>query len=94
MMDMQLCVLSDSELKQFDPSQYLEDYSLTEGGSYDVYFNLCDGSDNLQEDYDGIHIVRALEELQLPFPGANNRFYDPSREAMQQVAEANGIGFA
>jgi D-alanine-D-alanine ligase-like ATP-grasp enzyme len=110
MADMQICVLSDSELKEFDPSQYLKDYSwnifiprrpvvdfivaLSEGGSYDVYFNLCDGSDSPDEDYDGIDVVRALEELQLPFTGANIRFYDPSREAMQQVAEANGIGFA
>ena len=104
MADIQLCVLSDSELKEFDPSQYLKEYSwniftlrrpvidfivaLTEGGSYDVYFNLCDGADDPQVDYDGIDIVRALEEVQLPFTGANSRFYDPFREAMQKVAEA------
>ena len=107
---MQICVLSDSELKEFDPSQYLEDYSwelfipqepviefiraIDDNGDYDVYFNLCDGADDPQEDYDGIDLVRALEKLQLPFTGANNRFYDPSREEMQQIAEANGIGFA
>ena len=110
MADMQLCVLSDSELKEFDPSQYLDEYSwdifipqkpvtefiraLDEDGVYDVYFNLCDGADKPQEDYDGIDIVRALEDLQLPFTGAKSHFYDPSREEMQSVAEANGIGFA
>lgn len=110
MTDIQICVLSDSELKEFDPSQYLEDYSwnifipqkpviesiraIDNAGDYDVYFNLCDGADNPREDYDGIDIVRALEKLQLPFTGANSRFYDPSRGEMQSVAETNGIGFA
>lgn len=110
MTDMRLCVLSDSELKEFDPSQYLEDYAwdifipqkpvidsirlISEEGNYDVYFNLCDGADKPQEGYDGIDVVRALEELHLSFTGANSRFYDPSREEMQKVAEANGVGFA
>ena len=110
MTDIKLCVLSDSELKEFDPSQYLEDYSwdifipqkpviefiraIDDDGEYDVYFNLCDGADDPQEGYDGIDLVRAFEELQLPFTGADNRFYDPSREEMQKVAEAHGIGFA
>ena len=110
MTDMQICVLSDSDLKEFDPSQYINAYSwdifipqrpvtefiqrLDENGDYDVYFNLCDGSDKPWEEYDGIDIVRALEHLRLPFTGANSYFYDPSREEMQVVAEANGIGFA
>src|SRR5262245_6026275 len=103
MTDMQICVLSDSELKEFDPSQYINAYSwdifipqrpvtefirrLDETGDYDVYFNLCDGSGNPRESYDGIDVVCALEDLQLPFTGANRHFYDPSREEMQQVAE-------
>ncbi|HXQ32481.1 MAG TPA: hypothetical protein VN843_00530 [Anaerolineales bacterium] len=106
---MKVCVLSDSELKEFDPSQYLIAYSwdvfipqrpvvdfvraLAKDGDYDVYFNLCDGADNPREDYDGIDIVCALEALHLPFTGANSQFYDPSREVMQSVAESNGIGF-
>jgi D-alanine-D-alanine ligase len=107
---MRVCVLSDSDLKEFDPSQYLVDYSwsifipqkpvvdfiraLAGAGNFDVYFNLCDGADDPREDYDGIDIVCALEELHLPFTGANSRFYDPSREEMQFVANSNGIGFA
>lgn len=107
---MQICVLSDSELKEFDPSQYLTAYSwdvfipqrpvsdflraIAERGNYDVYFNLCDGADNPQEDYDGIDIVHAFEELHLPFTGANSRFYDPPREEMQAIAKSKGIRFA
>ncbi|MCI0550982.1 MAG: hypothetical protein L0287_08505 [Anaerolineae bacterium] len=107
---MQICVLSDSELKEFDPSQYLTAYSwdifipqrpvaefiraLDEERNYNVYFNLCDGADHPQENYDGIDIVRALEELHLPFTGANSRFYDPPREEMQTIAESNEIRFA
>lgn len=107
---MQICVLSDSELKEFDPSQYLTTYSwaifipqrpvvdfirtLAEEGAYDLYFNLCDGADNPQEGYDGIDIVSALEELHLPFTGADSRFYDPSREEMQAIADSSGISFA
>lgn len=107
---MQICVLSDSDLKEFDPTQYLRAYTwemvipqkpvidcvrtLARENHFDVYFNLCDGADNPQEDYDGIDIVCALEHLHLPFTGANSCFYDPSREAMQLIAEANGISFA
>ena len=61
---------------------------------FDVYFNLCDGSEDGQEDYSGLDVVYALEELRLPFTGANSCFYDPSREEMQLIAEANGIRFA
>jgi len=107
---MQICVLSDSDLKEFDPSQYLTAYSWdlfipqrpalnsirahVEQKKYDVYFNLCDGAEDPEEDYDGIDVVRALEELHLPFTGANSHFYDPSRQEMQSVAETNGIRFA
>lgn len=59
---------------------------------FDVYFNLCDAP--LSEDYAGIDVVQALEELNLPFTGSDSKFYDPTREEMQAAAEANGIGFA
>ena len=57
-----------------------------------MYFNLCDAP--IAEDYAGIDVVQVLEELNLPFTGADSRFYDPTREEMQAAAEANGIGFA
>jgi len=106
---MQICVLSDSNLKEFDPTQYLRVYKwemfipqrpmidfvrrLADEHHFDVYFNLCDGTEGEQEDYSGSDIVSALEELHLPFTGADSCFYDPSREEMQAVAEANGIRF-
>jgi len=48
----------------------------------------------LEHAYEGIEVVRALEALNLPYTGANERFFDPSREEMQAVADKNGIGFA
>jgi D-alanine-D-alanine ligase len=66
---------------------------------FDVYLNLCEGyeSDDLEDgepDYQGIDVVKALEELNLPFTGADSRFFDPSREEMQAAANAHEVGFA
>jgi len=107
---MKLCVLSDSKLREFDPSQYLRAYDwelfipkkpvvdflrmLDEENNFDIYFNLCEGAGGRREIYSGLDVVCALEELHLPFTGADSQFYDPSREEMQRIAEANGIGFA
>jgi D-alanine-D-alanine ligase len=68
--------------------------SLAEEQKFEVFFNLCDGLEDSADGYSGMEVVRALEELNLPFTGADSRFYDPSREEMQSVAEANGVGFA
>jgi D-alanine-D-alanine ligase len=62
-----------------------------------VYLNLCEGyenDDDAEWDYQGIDVVRALEELNLPFTGADSRFFDPSREEMQAAADAHDVGFA
>jgi D-alanine-D-alanine ligase len=66
---------------------------------FDVYLNLCEGYeiDDEEEgdwDYQGIDVVKALEELNLPFTGADSRFFDPSREEMQAAADAHGVRFA
>ena len=64
---------------------------------FDVYLNLCEGYENDEDsdwDYQGIDVVRALEELNLPFTGADSRFFDPTREEMQAAADAHGVGFA
>ncbi len=106
---MRICVLADMGLKEFDPSQYLMDYTweihvprrpvvdfllaLDREKSFDVYFNLCDGAEEHEDAYSGLDIVRALEKLNLPFTGANSRFFEPTREEMQSVAESIGIGF-
>jgi D-alanine-D-alanine ligase len=62
---------------------------------YDVYLNLCEGHEpNEVWTYQGIDVVRALEELNLPFTGADSKFFDPTREEMQAAADAHGVNFA
>lgn len=63
---------------------------------FDVYLNLCEGYElDGEEDwqYQGIDVVNALEELNLPYTGATPGFFDPSREEMQAAAEAHGVSF-
>lgn len=64
---------------------------------FDVYVNLCEGyemDDKEEEGYEGVDVIKALEALNLPFTGADSNFFDPSREEMQAVADAHGVGFA
>lgn len=74
--------------------------NLAARNEFDVYLNICEGYelDDEAEDsdweYQGIDVVRALEELNLPFTGADSSFFDPSREEMQAAADAHGVGFA
>jgi len=71
--------------------------SLAERNEFDVYLNICEGADDSDRDvvgFEGIEVVRALEALNLPFTGSDSKFFDPTREEMQAVADANGIGFA
>jgi D-alanine-D-alanine ligase len=105
---MRICVLYDEETNGFTPAEFLKKYdwelvtlrrpvlnklrAIAKENRFDVYFNLCDGARD--EDYPGLDVVQALEELNLPFTGANSKFYDPTREEMQSVADANGVGFA
>ena len=56
---------------------------------YDLFFNFCDGS--FDSDAPGIDVARALERMDVPFTGADVRFFDPSREAMKRVCAAWGI---
>jgi len=104
---LRICILMDEGYDNFNPGYYLTDYtwtkvsmdspmlerlrSLNEQNDFDVYLNLCDGFE--EPDYSGMDLVRALEELNLPFTGADSRFYEPSREEMQVVAERHAIGF-
>ncbi|HXF84652.1 MAG TPA: hypothetical protein VNK49_04620 [Anaerolineales bacterium] len=71
--------------------------SIAARNQFDVYLNICEGYEDDEESefaYEGIEVIRALEQLNLPYTGANEKFFDPTREEMQAVAEANGIGFA
>lgn len=72
---------------------------LTESKKFDIFLNVCEGYEFEDEEdaelgYHGIEVVAALEALKLPFTGADSICFDPTREEMQAVADANGIGFA
>ncbi|HCR70000.1 MAG TPA: hypothetical protein DIW23_01025 [Anaerolineae bacterium] len=104
---MRICLLSDEKIEDYNPAKYLQNYEwdlvtvqtpvfeflhdVSSRKQYDVYLNLFEGSD---DDNSGAELVRALEILNLPFTGADSKFYEPTREQMQAVAEANGIKFA
>jgi D-alanine-D-alanine ligase len=73
--------------------------ALAESKQFDVYLNICEGYEFEDEEddelgYQAVEIVQALEKLGLPFTGADTHCFDPTREEMQAVADANGIGFA
>jgi D-alanine-D-alanine ligase len=105
---MRVCVLYDDEPYGFTPAEFLKKFdwemvllhrpvidrlrALAQEDRFDVYFNLCDGASD--EDYPGVDVVEALEELNLPYTGADSKFYDPTREEMQAAAEVYGVGFA
>lgn len=110
---MRICILSDEELKDFDPSPYMHGFdwemvtmtdpvmdvlrALDARKEFDLYLNLCEGYEKEPDsewEYQGIDVVRALEELNLPFTGADSKFFDPTREEMQAAADAHGVGFA
>jgi D-alanine-D-alanine ligase len=64
---------------------------------FDIYLNICEGYEKDPESeyqYQGIDVVRALDELNLPYTGADATFFDPTREEMQAAADAHGVGFA
>lgn len=73
--------------------------ALAESKKFDLFLNVCEGYEfeDLEDDelgYDAIEVVEALEKLKLPFTGAGSNCFDPTREEMQAIADANGIGFA
>ena len=100
-------ILMEDGYKNFDPGIYLNGYSwekiimsspvlptlenLKANHPFDVFLNLCEGYEKPY--YSGMDVVRALEKLNMPFTGAGSRFYQPTREEMQAVAERHEIGF-
>ena len=56
---------------------------------FDVFFNLCDGSWD-EEDNPGIEVIKALERLDVPFTGGTSQFYEPSREAQKRACRCAG----
>lgn len=73
--------------------------ALADSKEFDVFLNICEGYEFEDEEDDEIgyqadEVVHALERLNLPFTGADSHCFDPTREEMQAIADANGIGFA
>ena len=110
---MRICILTDEEIQDFDPTPFMDGFewemvtmtdpvievlrALDARQQFDMYLNLCEGYENDEDsdwEYEGLDVVKALEELNLPFTGADSRFFDPSREEMQAAADAHGVGFA
>lgn len=109
---MRVCILSDEEIEDFNPTQFMEGYdwefvtmkkpvmdtvrALADRKEFGIYVNLCEGyeNDGDEEGYEGVDVIKALEELNLPFTGADSKFFDPTREQMQAAADAHGVGFA
>jgi D-alanine-D-alanine ligase len=97
----------DDGYDNFNAEYYLQNYSsvkivmeppirktiqsINRDNEFDVYLNLCEGYQGWY--YTGIEVVKTLEELNLPFTGADSRFYNPTREEMQASGEAVGVGF-
>ena len=73
---------------------------LKERNEFDVYLNVCEGYEMDDEDaegddaYEGVEVVKCLEELNLPFTGATSDLFDPTREEMQSAATVHDVGFA
>ena len=104
---MRVCILIEDGYHDFDTEYYLKDHpstkvimeppvketlhSISSGDWFDVYLNLCEGYDAWY--YTGIEVVRALEALNLPFTGADSRFYNPSREKMQSAGDSVDVRF-
>ncbi len=73
--------------------------ALAESKEFDVFLNICEGYEFEDEEddeigYEADEVVQALERLDLPFTGADSHCFDPTREEMQTIADANNIGFA
>jgi D-alanine-D-alanine ligase len=73
--------------------------ALAESKEFDVFLNICEGYEFEDEEddeigYEADEVVQALERLDLPFTGADSHCFDPTREEMQAIADANNIGFA
>ena len=102
---LKVCVLNDEQYHPFDPSEYLREYhwelyNLTRLNSvsvvrelvqrdFDVFLNICDAS--WDDVYPGPEVIKALEQAEVAFTGADSYFYDPSREAMKRVCRHHGI---
>ena len=70
-------------------TSYRDVRTLVHSGKFDCFFNLCDGGKD--EDRAGEDVVRALEEFNVPFTGADSAHFDPSKADMKMIAYFAGI---
>ena len=56
---------------------------------FDLFLNLCDGAKG--QDRAGIEVVQALHKLGVAYTGADEAFFEPTREAMKAACQAQGV---
>src|SRR5215468_11699402 len=56
---------------------------------YDIYVNLCEGY--LDSDVPSIDVIMALEHFNVPYTGPTLALYDPAKDLMKVVAQAQGV---
>jgi D-alanine-D-alanine ligase-like ATP-grasp enzyme len=95
-----LASLPDENDPPYDPSHYMNGYrwkqhmvqptnvelqikSLMDEG-VDVFVNLCDGTPD--DPLSGIALVQAMEKFNAAFTGADSKFFDPTRDEMNNAA--------
>lgn len=104
---MRVCVLSDEEIEDYNPAVLLQGFdwelitvqlpvdalirSIASANKYDAYLNIYEGDD---DNTAGLDLICEMERLNLPFTGADAKFYSITREQMQEAAEQAGISFA
>ncbi len=59
--------------------------------NFDVFINLCDGAAGSGSA--GIEVVQILERHGVAFTGADEPFYEPTRQQMKDVCKAKGINY-
>lgn len=99
--------MSDELIEDFNPAELMKGYEwdfwtveppaeefvrrILSTKEYDAFLNICEGD---EDNTVGFEMVQTLERFNLPFTGADTKFYNPTREQMQAIAELNGIRFA
>ena len=63
--------------------------ALIKSSKFDLFVNFCDGG--LEDDTAGVEVIETLEYYNVPFTGADSRFYDPTREEMKLICDVWGV---
>lgn len=62
---------------------YAQVRELVASRKFDVFYNLCDGAKD--EARAGVEVINALEDLQVPFTGADSRCFEPNKIDMKML---------